>query len=128
MIYTDYFTHPSRILHSDYDFQIDGLYLFIFSYKLYSDYIYFIIDKNGINTIKNNFLYRDVSPYFLSFGLIAHDRQASCFKLTNYGIELYKYIQSNETLNYKLIEELDAYYEDIIINSFYACTKYDSSQ
>ena len=122
------FTFPSRILHSEYDFQIDGLNLFIFCYKLYSDYIYFIVDKNGINTIKNNFLYRDISPYFLSFGLIEHDKQASCYKLTNYATELYKYIQSNETLNHKLIEELNAHYEDIIINSFYACTKYDYFQ
>lgn len=115
------FIFPASVLQSSNDFEIDRLSLFVFCYKLYSDHLHFIEPNDNPNAIKNNFLYRDVSTYFQNYNLIKQDRKASCFQLTEYGRDFFIEAEKEESVNCKLIQELNKYYEDIIINGFYAC-------
>lgn len=118
----NYFVFPAKILQSDNDLEIDWLSLFVFCHKFYCDHLFFMMSKDNPNAIKSNYLYRVVSTNFLNFDLVKHDRDKSCFQLTEYGKKFFIEVESKETINNKLIQELNTYYEDIIIYAHYACT------
>lgn len=114
------FIFPSQILMSSDDFSIDALNLYDFCYIFYSDSLYFLNPRQYKKTDLNNYLYRYISPYFLSFNLVKHYKDKSNFQLTEYGIDFYKMIESRNVINTKLINEFSFYFSDIITQSFYS--------